>query len=248
MIRLFLLFLLFSTAAKAQVALPAVTLPVFNIRTCEMPNVQKKNMYAEDFRGTTVIAVLIDEKGEIKERKVLVGSGLLHLDKLAATALKLCKPAVPGSVDGQPAAFWIRLRYQWEDGGIQYESGRVPLNEYPPKAETLQATKIRLLEATRNGDVEAGMRLAELLDRDQRLTLLRVLARQNHPMAQFELSESLEQRGSAAERAEAEVWLQRAADAGVVLAKQRLQYKLPAGAIGPRSEQNIVVILHRRVG
>jgi hypothetical protein len=247
MTRLFLSFLLFSACAQAQVAAPVITLPIFDIRTCEMPNVQKKNLFAEDFRGTTVFAVLIDEKGEVQERKVLVGSGLLYLDKMAATALKLCKPAVPGSVDGQPTAFWIRLRYQWEDGGIQFESGALPLNNYPPAVESLQATKTRLFEATRNGSVEAGMQLAELLDRDKRVTLLRVLARQNHPMAQFDLSEILEQHGDAAERAEAGAWLQRAADGGVMLAKQRLQYKLPAGAIAPRSEQSIVVVLNRHV-
>ncbi|MFZ6820646.1 energy transducer TonB [Undibacterium sp. Ji22W] len=90
----------------------AVTLPVMDNKSCELPKYPKASLINEE-TGTVSMSFLIGADGKVTESKVDSSSGSKSLDKAALSAFALCK-FKPGTKDGKVEQMWVKIDYVWK--------------------------------------------------------------------------------------------------------------------------------------
>lgn len=63
--------------------------------------------------GTVILGFLIGMDGKVVESKIESSSGSKSLDKIALTALSLCK-FKPGTKDGKVEQMWTKVDFVWK--------------------------------------------------------------------------------------------------------------------------------------
>lgn len=63
-------------------------------------------------KGTVVMEFLIDENGNVKDRKIIQSSKYADLDKAALEAISLCH-FKPSTKDNAPVSAWQQMKYTW---------------------------------------------------------------------------------------------------------------------------------------
>lgn len=90
----------------------AVTLPVMDTKSCELPKYPKASLINEE-TGTVSMSFLVGADGKVMESKVDSSSGSKSLDKAALSAFALCK-FKPGVKDGKVEQMWVKVDYIWK--------------------------------------------------------------------------------------------------------------------------------------
>lgn len=103
---------IFFSVFVSSLANAAVTLPVIDNKSCELPKYPKASLINEE-TGTVSMSFLIGADGKVVESKVDASSGSKSLDKAALSAFAACK-FKPGTKDGKVEQMWVKVDYVWK--------------------------------------------------------------------------------------------------------------------------------------
>ena len=84
---------------------------VVDFNTCAKPEYPHADVQAAH-EGTVKLAFLVDEKGKVKDSKVMTSSGFATLDEAARSALAQCS-FQPARKNGKSVQQWTTVLYVW---------------------------------------------------------------------------------------------------------------------------------------
>lgn len=103
--------LLAALVAVTATAMAAETQPVMDSKSCPAPQYPKVSLMNEE-TGVVTVGLLVSADGKVTESRIDKSSGHKNLDKAAVNGFSACK-FKPGSKDGQAAAIWTKVEFNW---------------------------------------------------------------------------------------------------------------------------------------
>lgn len=98
-------------AASAQAAPQGGSSAKLDFGSCAKPEYPHADVQAAH-EGTVKLAFLVDEKGKVKDSKVMTSSGFATLDEAARSALAQCS-FQPARKNGKSVQQWTNVLYVW---------------------------------------------------------------------------------------------------------------------------------------
>ncbi|NRR29444.1 TonB family protein [Oxalobacteraceae bacterium] len=198
------------------------------LNTCRKPSYPPESLSRGDV-GEVRLTFLIGIDGRVVESKVINSSGHVLLDQAAQAALLTCQFS-PALKDGAPVESWAPVAYVWElDGMSSFKQRGDQFGIQRTRAEAGDADEQRLF-----GHVFLeGLLVEQSLSEAEKW--FRKSAEQGSRIGQFDLGVLLLKKGGDS-AAEANIWLSKAAEAGVAEAANVLgkNYEIGRGvAVDP---------------